>query len=250
MRRLVNTSISSFFGLMMLQTFGAGCTALVEVGDDSDDGVGQEAGPGDDAHGTGSVGAGGNSSTGGGSSVGSGGDSSTGGASSVGSGGDSSTGGASSVGAGGSASTGSGSGPATAGAIAFFRNESPGESGTGSSAGPGTSPNDLFIVFGSPVSRCSDPSGTTGCGNWQWSISIPPALQVPGIIDLSAPEVLFSYYTVSRPDRGGCWWGDGSFRSGTMEIVSIDAAEVVIRLSGTDTHDFDANGEYTAARCP
>ncbi|WP_437974044.1 hypothetical protein WMF11_36470 [Sorangium sp. So ce295] len=73
---------------------------------------------------------------------------------------------------------------------------------------------------------------------------------MPGIIDPSAPEVLFSYYTVSRPDTDGCWSGDGSFRSGTMEIVSIDAAEVVIRLSGTDTHDIDANGEYTAARCP
>ncbi|WP_437912507.1 hypothetical protein WME73_36115 [Sorangium sp. So ce302] len=100
------------------------------------------------------------------------------------------------------------------------------------------------------MSSCADPSGTIGCGNWQWGISIPPALQVPGIIDLSAPEVLFSSYTVSRPDRGDCWWGEGSFRSGTMEIVSIDAAEVVVRLSGTDTHDFDANGEYTAARCP
>ncbi|WP_437740920.1 hypothetical protein WMF39_35435 [Sorangium sp. So ce1504] len=73
---------------------------------------------------------------------------------------------------------------------------------------------------------------------------------MPGIIDLSAPEVLFSSYAVSRPDRGDCWWGEGSFRSGTMEIVSIDAAEVVVRLSGTDTHDIDANGEYTAARCP
>ncbi|WP_438038901.1 hypothetical protein [Sorangium sp. So ce128] len=249
----MNTSISLFFGLMMLQTFGAGCTALVEVGDDSDDG-GQEAGPEDDANGTGSgssVGSGGNSSTGGGSSVGSGGNSSTGGGSSVGSGGDSSTGGGSSVGAGGSASTGSGSGPATAGAIALFRNEFPGEPGSSSSAGPGTSPDDLFIIFGSPVSLCSDPSGTTGCDNWQLGISIPPALQVPGIIDLSAPEVLFSTYTVTRSDRGdGCWSGDGSFRSGTMEIVSIDAAEIVVRLSGTDTHDIDANGEYTAARCP
>ncbi|MGK4000852.1 hypothetical protein [Sorangium sp. So ce1024] len=75
---------------------------------------------------------------------------------------------------------------------------------------------------------------------------------MPGIIDLSAPEVLFAHYVVSRSDGpdGTCWWGEGSFASGTMEIVSIDAGEVVVRLSGTDTHYFDANGEYTAARCP
>ncbi|WP_437974058.1 hypothetical protein WMF11_36560 [Sorangium sp. So ce295] len=243
MRRLVNTSISLFFGLMMLQTLGAGCTALVEVGDDSDDGGGQAAGPDDDAHGTGSGGVGGNSSTGS--------------SSSVGNGGNSSTGGASSVGAGGSASTGSGSGP-TAGAIALLRSEFPepsnesGSSSSGGGPGPGTSPNDLFIIFGVPVSSCADPTSFNGCDNWALGIAIPPALQVPGILDLSAPEVLYSNYTVSRSDRGddGCWWGEGSLRSGTMEIVSIDAAEVVVRLSGTDTHDIDANGEYTAARCP
>ncbi|WP_437710237.1 hypothetical protein WMF45_36240 [Sorangium sp. So ce448] len=249
----MNTSIPLFVGLMMLQTFGAGCTALVEVGDDSDDGGGQETGPGDDAHGIGSGGAGGNSSTGGGSSVGNGGNSSTGGGSSVGSGGDSSTGGASSVGAGGPASTGSGSGPATAGAIALLRNEFPGEpESSGSAGGPGTSPNDLFIIFGVPVSSCADPTWYDGCDNWALGIAIPPALQVPGIVDLSAPEVLYSFYTVTRPDRGdgGCWSGSGDLRSGTMEIVSIGAAEVVVRLSGTDTQDIDANGEYTAARCP
>ncbi|WP_437955549.1 hypothetical protein WME76_29080 [Sorangium sp. So ce119] len=233
----MKTPISLFFGLMMLQTFGAGCTALVKVGDDS----GQEAGPDDDAHMTGSGGTGGDFSTGGGSSVGNG--------------GDFSTGGGSSVGVGGASSTGGGPEPATAGAIALFRNEFPersNDSGSSSagSGGPGTSPNDLFIIFGAPVSSCADPSWTTGCGNWQLGISIPPALQVPGIIDLSAPDVLFSSYVVSRPDRGDCWWGEGSFRSGTMEIVSIDAAEVVVRLSGTDTQEFDANGEYTAARCP
>ncbi|MGK3960136.1 hypothetical protein WMF38_44690 [Sorangium sp. So ce118] len=47
--------------------------------------------------------------------------------------------------------------------------------------------------------------------------------------------------------------------SGTMEIVSIDAAEVVVRLSGlvvqmggndTDPEDLDVNGEYSAALCP
>ncbi|MGK3986533.1 hypothetical protein WME99_26040 [Sorangium sp. So ce136] len=244
----MNTSISLFFGLMMLQTFGAGCTARVQVGDDSGRGD-QEAGP-DGATGgvessAGSGGAGGGFSSTSGSSV------------AVGSGGFSSTSGSSVAVGVSSVTVGSGGGDSapTAGAIALFRSEFPGEpsndSASSSSVGGGTGidPYDLFIVFGAPVSSCADPTYAHGCDNWQLGISIPPALQVPGIIDLSAPEQ-WSYYVVNSPDSGGgCSSGEGSFTSGTMEIVSIDAAEVVVRLSGTDTHDFDANGEYTAARC-
>ncbi|WP_437596802.1 hypothetical protein WMF28_29955 [Sorangium sp. So ce590] len=235
----MNTSISLFFGLMMFQTFGAGCTARVQVGDSSGD---QEVGPDGAAGGV-------ESSVGSGGAGGGGGFSSTSVSSvAVGSGGFSSTSVSSvAVGAGG------GDSAPTAGAIALFRCESPGEPsncGSSSSAGPGTDPYDLFIVFGAPVSSCADPSNAIGCDNWQLIITIPPALQVPGIIDLSELE-LWSGYVMSSRDRGGnCLWSEGSFASGTMEIVSIDAAEVVVRLSGTDTHDFDANGEYTAARCP
>ena len=268
MRRLVNTSISLFFGLTMFQTFGAGCTARVQVG---------QAGPDEGAAGgvessAGSGGAGGGfSSTSGSSSavVGAGGFSSTSGSSSavVGAGGFSSTSGSSSVVVGSSsvvAGAGGGDAAPTAGAIALFRGEFPGEpsneSGSSSSVGggPGADPNDLFIIFGAPVSSCADPSYIS-CGSWMLAVSISPALQVPGIIDLSWPDP-WSYYAVSGPgsDSGSCSFDAGYVTSGTMEIVSIDDAEVVVRLSdavvrmngGTDTDAPDANGEYTAALCP
>ncbi|WP_437501008.1 hypothetical protein [Sorangium sp. So ce1099] len=250
----MDTSISLFFGLTMFQAFGAGCTARVQVGDDSGSGGtggGFSSTSVSSVVGSATVGSGGFSSTSVSSVVGS---------ATVGSGGFSSTSVSSVVG---SATVGSGGGDSapTAGAIALFRSEFPGEpsndSGSGYSGGPGTDPNDLFIIFGAPVSSCADPSYTS-CGSWMLAISISPALQVPGIIDLSWPDP-WSYYVVSGPGRddGSCSFDAGYLTSGTMEIVSIDDEEVVVRLSGavvrmsgTDTDAPDANGEYTAALCP
>ncbi|KYF87547.1 hypothetical protein BE20_25710 [Sorangium cellulosum] len=215
---------------MMLQTFGAGCTAFVEVGDDS----GHAAGPDDDADGTGSGGAGGNSSTGGGSP-------------------NSSTGGGSP-----NSSTGGGSESATAGAIALLGSQLPelpddpwSSSATG--GGPSPDPDDLMVIIGAPARSCAAPNAALECGDWRVSFRIPPTLQVPGIIDFSDENFyLLSLYHVNSPDRGDgdCSRIGGIFTSGTLEIVSIDAANVVVRLSGTETDRFDANGEYTAARCP
>jgi len=211
MRRLVNTSIPLFFGLMMLQTVGAGCTSLVEVGDNSgDDG---DVGP--------------NGVTGGEES-------------SASSGGSSST-------------TGGGSEPATAGAIALFGSQLPEQPAPGWLGGVlDPNPEDLFVFIGAPVNHCANPHEFLGCDTWHVAINIPPAMQVPGVIDLSAPD-LVPFATAHGPSypSGRCEWSfAGGFVPGTLEIVSIDAAKVVIRLSGTSTEDFDANGEYTAARCP
>ncbi|WP_434042204.1 MULTISPECIES: hypothetical protein [Sorangium] len=282
----MNTSISLFFGLMTLQTFGAGCTALVEVGDDSGDGGGREAGPGDDADGSGSSasggGAGGGVSTGGGPSVSSGVGVSTGGGPSVSSGVGVSTGGGPSVssgvgvstgggpsvssgvgvGTGGgspvsSGPTGGGPGPATAGAIALLGSQLPGPSGSGSSSsavgGPSPAPDELYVLIGSEAQSCTAPQTAVGCGNWRTEFIIPPASQVPGIYPLDGRYLTSSFYQ-SGPERGSgtCWQAGGTFGPGTLEIVSIDATEVVIRLSGdpTGTGEFDINGEYTAVRCP
>ncbi|WP_438014875.1 hypothetical protein WMF18_28805 [Sorangium sp. So ce315] len=270
---------------MMLQTFGTGCTALVEVGDDSGDGGGREAGPEDNADGSGSSASGGGVGTGGGpsvssgSGVGTGGGVSTGGGpsvssgSGVGTGGGVSTGGGpsvssgSSVGAGGGVSTGGGPpvssgptgggpGPATAGAIALLGSQLPDPSeGSGSSSsaggGPSPAPDDLYVLIGSEAQSCTDPQAAVGCGNWRTEFIIPPASQVPGIYTLNGRDLTSSFYEggLERGD-GTCWQVGGTFGPGTLEIVSIDATEVVIRLSGTPTGEFDANSEYTAVRCP
>ncbi|WP_437775883.1 hypothetical protein [Sorangium sp. So ce1097] len=306
----MNTSISLFFGLMTLQTFGAGCTALVEVGDDSGDGGGREAGPGDDADGSGSSASGGGAGTGGGPSVSTGSGVSTGGGPSVSTGSGVSTGGGPSVstgsgvstgggpsvstgsgvstgggpsvssgvgvGAGGgspvgasvgvgtgggppvsSGPTGGGPGPATAGAIALLGSQLPDPSGSGSTSsaagGPSPAPDELYVLIGSEAQSCTAPQTAVACGNWRTELIIPPASQVPGIYPLDGRYLTSSFYQ-SGPESGNgtCWQAGGTFGPGTLEIVSIDATEVVIRLSGdpTGTGEFDIDGEYTAIRCP
>ncbi|WP_437764916.1 hypothetical protein WMF27_32755 [Sorangium sp. So ce281] len=103
---------------------------------------------------------------------------------------------------------------------------------------------------GGPATGGGAGAPATGGGAGAPATHAPEGIAATGAI--APPSVLsgLAVGALSRPDRGGCWWGDGSFGSGTMDIVSIDVAEVVVRLSGTDTHDIDANGEYTAARCP
>ncbi|WP_437963503.1 hypothetical protein WMF04_27675 [Sorangium sp. So ce260] len=147
-------------------------------------------------------------------------------------------------------------GPAEPHAIALLRSQLPDTSGSSGSESTGSGepaldPNDLFIIIGNRELSCADPSFHFICGKWEVSISIPPALQVPGVIPLDTPG-LGAYASVAGPDRGGgdCYGGGGSFFDGTIEIVSIDAEKVVVRFEDTSTFDFDANGEHTALRCP
>lgn len=125
-------------------------------------------------------------------------------------------------------------------------------SGSSSSSGGGSGPHPdtLFIKISDQPVACNDPHAAQECGgHWRVSIGIPPALQVPGVIDLASPEVL-SYSSATGPGSGAdCWFGGGSFMEGTLEILSIDADKVVVRLENTWTYDFDANGEYSAMRC-
>lgn len=128
------------------------------------------------------------------------------------------------------------------------------DTGSGSSSGSGGGtephPDTLFIKISDQTIACQDPHAALGCGShWEVSIGIPPALQVPGVISLSSPDVI-AYATATGPGGGDdCWWGGGSFMDGTVEILSIDSEKVEVRLENTWAYDFDANGEYTALRC-
>ncbi|WP_437963504.1 hypothetical protein WMF04_27680 [Sorangium sp. So ce260] len=212
---------------MMFQALGAGCAVRVEGGEDNDS-AGQEA-VYDDTAGSSESSVSVGSTSGGGSGCGE----------------DTGTGGSAPV-------------PTASSAIALFRSqlfEPDPSDGSGSSVsvggGPTLDPNDLFVLIGTRELSCADPSFHFICGTWEVSISIPPALQVPGVIPLDTPG-LGTYFSVAGPDRGGgdCYGGGGSFFDGTIEIVSIDAEKVVFRLEDTSTFEFDANGEHTALRCP
>lgn len=143
-------------------------------------------------------------------------------------------------------------------AVAMLYSEVPWEpiSGSGgttvasSGSGGGIHPDTLMIFIRDDAASCTDP-WTMQCGShWGVGISIPPHLQTPGILQLSGPD-LMSNMSVTGPNEGSneCWGGGGSFFSGTIEIISIDQGQVELKLDGTDTFDFDANGSYTASRC-
>jgi hypothetical protein len=149
--------------------------------------------------------------------------------------------------------------PSGTSAIALLYSQLPGieDPGTGSSSsttsGGGTfiDPNTLYLKAGSYPLVCSDPYALGACPSFEVSIGIPPALQHPGVILLSSPELISSFSaTGPNIDSPDCWFGGGSFYDGTIEIVSIDDRQVVFRLDNTSTFEFNANGEYTALRCP
>jgi hypothetical protein len=126
-------------------------------------------------------------------------------------------------------------------------------------AGGGTSidPNTLYVEIGNFTPTCvgGDPAPVcTSSLTWQISVAIPPALQVPGVLQLSDPNLLsvFSESGSEGGSPGACAGGGGSFTQGTLEIVSIDADAIVVILSGTSAvgSDFDADGQYTAPICP
>lgn len=143
-----------------------------------------------------------------------------------------------------------------AGGIALRHGDFPslpsgGSGGSGSSGeGPESDPDRVFVVLGSHAPRCEAPFEYAGCGHWKVGFNLPAELLKPGVIELSDPR-LAAYSSVSGPDRGGgdCWGGGGSFLAGTVEIQSVDEAFIVLRLEGTSTVDFDANGEHIIERC-
>jgi hypothetical protein len=87
---------------------------------------------------------------------------------------------------------------------------------------------------------------------WQLDIALPPERQQPGDIPLAAGDISSEFVEtlVGTPDS--CGIGGGDFHQGSLQILSIDAAQVVLRLTGTGAAaaEFQADGEYTALRCP
>jgi hypothetical protein len=96
------------------------------------------------------------------------------------------------------------------------------------------------------------PMDDCASARWQVDISLPLARQQAGTIPLAAVDISSDYVETLAGSPGACGIGGGDFHQGTVEVLSIDAAAVVVRLSGTGAPgaDFQADGEYTALRCP
>ncbi|HEY8092109.1 MAG TPA: hypothetical protein VIF09_29815, partial [Polyangiaceae bacterium] len=73
-----------------------------------------------------------------------------------------------------------------------------------------------------------------------------------GAILLSAGDISSDYIETLAGTPGSCGAGGGDFHQGSLEILAIDTTQVVVRLTGTGAPgaEFQADGEYTALRCP
>src|SRR6185436_12491770 len=76
-------------------------------------------------------------------------------------------------------------------------------SSASATSGGGTvvDPNSLRLILSDNPRVCDHPLAPVGCPGWQLSIRIPPALQHPGIIPLSSPE-LSSFGSAKLLDEG------------------------------------------------
>ncbi len=158
--------------------------------------------------------------------------------------------------------TPTGPAPTAIALLASQINASSGAGGGSSTAttgsGGGVDPNTLYVMIGSPAPVCSDPFGASAqCGTYAITIGIPPQLQQPGTLNLSDTALISTFSETGTSSTAGvCPGGGGSFVDGTIDIVSIDATQVVFTLTGTmmfageGIPDEVANGTYTASRCP
>lgn len=87
----------------------------------------------------------------------------------------------------------------------------------------------------------------TSTKSWQLQLAIPPSGQAPGIHQLSEPGYFVSFSESQGGGNGECSGGGGTMFDGTVEIVSIDEASIVVRLEGVMA---DYDGVYVAAMCP
>jgi hypothetical protein len=115
-----------------------------------------------------------------------------------------------------------------------------------------TSGQTLTLAASNLPTSCANPAVPTGgcMAEMDWAtIDLPPAMQAVG----TYPLTNIATFSTSGPDAyGNCSQGQGSYWNGTIEIVSIDAAQVVFTLAGTDQHFITAgtaDGTYVAPRC-
>lgn len=118
-----------------------------------------------------------------------------------------------------------------------------GESDVATTDDPGMDPDAILISVASVATSCDGGEGPCEPG-WGISFTLPPEAQEPGVYML---DDFISSYSITMCDGGG---GGGGGLGGMVEIVSFDDEEIVGRFCGTETFDFESNGEWTAERCP
>lgn len=128
---------------------------------------------------------------------------------------------------------------------------------TSSSGGEPLDPNDLFVRISDVGVSCNSPTVELPCGeHWSLTLGIPSAIQQVGVYDLqNSPVSLYSSMSETgepySSTPGDCGFGGGSLGPGSLEILSISAQEVHLKLSMQPTgFVVDPSGDYIVPRCP
>ncbi|WAS95713.1 hypothetical protein [Nannocystis punicea] len=113
-------------------------------------------------------------------------------------------------------------------------------------------PSDISLTLGSDPLTCENPDqqSLTREGDWFVRIGIPAAIQAPGLYALEELS------TLALSGKKTCDGAVGGQLRGTLEIFSIDEAEVrgqLCHLEGQWVDDNPTNGtgfSFVASRCP
>ena len=118
-------------------------------------------------------------------------------------------------------------------------------------------PDTLHVVLSTFSLACTDPgagpSGGDGCAvGWTINFTLPAASQAPGVYSLSDPALQSGVSLLLGSDgEGRCVGGGSGGFGGKVEVVSIDASTIKVRLSDFNS-DGDlppADGDYDVPRC-
>lgn len=112
----------------------------------------------------------------------------------------------------------------------------------------------LYLFLDSDGNSCALPRGLPNetSSNWQRIIGLPTAYQAVGMYSLSDPSIFVAQLErIVAPSGPASASGTGGlgFFGGTLEIVSIDEKDVVVKLTNVSTNLPDENGELDAHRC-
>lgn len=153
-----------------------------------------------------------------------------------------------------SGSAGTGGGP-TGSSIALLQSQLMKVVGVDQSgwlaAGEKLAPTTLFVILSSEANTCAAPKLDLGTATHRLVfLGLPEAMQKVGTYDLASTDVIaFGDFWLSD-GMGNGGGGKKILAEGTVEVVSLDAATITVRLAGL-SGDFDlANGDHPATRCP
>ncbi|WP_437765976.1 hypothetical protein WMF27_27005 [Sorangium sp. So ce281] len=115
-------------------------------------------------------------------------------------------------------------------------------------------PDALVLYFSNAVDQCAQPVialdldvDCDKAGTWQFILTIPPELNKPGLIDLSAMHIPFSKTVILPGCGGGSGVGPGHW--GTLEIVSSDETSLFVKVRGAGDENWPVDGDHTVQRC-